>query len=510
MARQSNFTPTQVTMTLAALAATGATSRPSGESLQDQSARILAGISQQLTDQRLATSGTWQPVWLALSPDNANMAYIARNTDGSNEFAVVSRGTTPNLTDISEDLEVGTVVPFTAGGAPQPIAVSAGAMAAFTQIANAPSIVPATTSGAGIPPVGSTLADALEIALQSAPASPQPTVYVTGHSLGGCLATMVAPYLRVELSAQAQFALITFAAPSAGLASFADYVDSVGWLTNERHVNAYDLIPLAWTELLDAVRWYPSPGPTATWEIEGLLAVLISRTNGHTYAQPGSPLKNNEDYKVLRKSLVNNTTADFLGQVAFQHANSTYLGLLDAPLIAPGPVVLGISPTSGGAGTTVKIGGIGFTADSVVDFGPIACGNAAIDSDTLITATVPAGTGIVDVRVTNVLGTSPVVPIGQFAYGGPAPVVVRQIGPNSGQVGTHVTIQGSGFAAGATVSFNRTPALAVDVESPVKITATVPKLPDDSRTANVTVTVGVATSPTSPAGEFTYTGAIST
>ncbi|MET8626856.1 IPT/TIG domain-containing protein [Kitasatospora sp. NPDC004669] len=43
--------------------------------------------------------------------------------------------------------------------------------------------------------------------------------------------------------------------------------------------------------------------------------------------------------------------------------------------------------------------------------------------------------------------------MGQFAYGGPAPVEVGAVGPTGGKVGTPVTIGGSGFADGATVHF---------------------------------------------------------
>lgn len=62
------------------------------------------------------------------------MAYIAKNNDGSNQFAVVVRGTIASVTDILEDLDVGTVVPFTASGSTSPISVSKGAMDAFTQV----------------------------------------------------------------------------------------------------------------------------------------------------------------------------------------------------------------------------------------------------------------------------------------------------------------------------------------------------------------------------------------
>ncbi|MGW0882305.1 IPT/TIG domain-containing protein [Streptomyces sp. NPDC002671] len=515
MAQQSDPTVPQVTMTLAALAATGATPRPSGETLAQQSARIFQGIKTQLANPQLATGGTWQPVWLALSPDNANMAYIARNTDGSNEFAVVTRGTTASLTDILEDLDVGTVVPFHVNPSANPVAVSKGAMEAFTQIANAPSLIPVEDmQGVGargpeavIPPLGGTVRDALAMLLQSVPPSPPPTVYVTGHSLGGCLATMIAPYLWTEIP-QAKFALITYAAPTAGLQSFVDYLNTFPWLMNERHVNAYDLVPLAWDDLAAAKNWYPSPGPAATDEVKLLLDVAGGRTKGNAYVQPGVTSPTNPNYTVLAKNLVNKTTADFFGQVGFQHANSTYLSLLGAPEITADPVVTGVSPTFGESRTTVIISGSGFTSDTVVDFGPIPVpvSDFVINSDTQITATAPLGTGIVDVRVTNMFGTSPAVPLGQFAYNGPAPVVVSAVSPTSGKARTQVMITGSGFGSDATVYFNKTAAASVTVHSPSQITATAPVLVDDSQTVDVTVKVGLATSVTSPADEFTYTG----
>jgi hypothetical protein len=126
-------------MTLAAIAATAATPRPSGETLQDQHQRATLGIKAQLMNPTLATGGKWELMWLALSPDNANLAYIAWNPD-ANQIAVAVRGTIGNPTDMMEDLDVGTVVPFTASGS-KDVAVSAGSMAAFTQIATARPLV---------------------------------------------------------------------------------------------------------------------------------------------------------------------------------------------------------------------------------------------------------------------------------------------------------------------------------------------------------------------------------
>ncbi|NWF29498.1 IPT/TIG domain-containing protein [Streptomyces sp. PKU-EA00015] len=516
-ATQSNPTPAQVTMTLAAIAATAATPRPSGETLQEQSLRAMRGVTAQLNDSTLATRGTWRLKWLALSPDNANLAYIAWNSDGSNQFAVAVRGTIDNPTDMMEDLDVGTVVPFTAGGS-RDAAVSAGAMAAFTQVATARSItdMPVEQAPEGQPgapdtvvPSGATFTQALAGLLAAVPSTPQPTVYVTGHSLGGCIATMLATYLQAQTWTvnKPQFALVTFAAPTAGLKSFADYVDSRPWSLNERHVNAYDLVPRAWSDLSTPKGWYPAPGPSANEEVKLLLTVIDLLRKANVYVQPSAPSTVNANYSMYDKELVNKTTSDFLGQVAFQHANSTYLTLLGAPVVSAGPVVTAVQPTAGKGGTQVIINGSGFGGDSVVDFGPIPCADFHVDSDRQITAVAPDGTGLVGVRVTTMLGTSPAVPLGQFAYdNGPAPVVVSAVAPRSGKAGTQVTITGSGFAPGATVWFKDKKADPVTVVSPTAITATVPSRLPDPNTVDVTVTVGVATSPTGPADEFTYAG----
>ena len=176
--------------------------------------------------------------------------------------------------------------------------------------------------------------------------------------------------------------------------------------------------------------------------------------------------------------------------------------------------VSSVSPTTGTGGTgtggtQVTVKGSGFTVESVVDFGTVPCTDFRVDpSGTTITATAPPGLGIVDIRVTNNFGTSPAVPLGQFAYGGPAPVVVASVGPSEGTALRHVSVYGSGFAPGATVHFGKAEAEPPAVNSAGDLLVKVPvRLPDpEPKTVNVTVTVGVATSPTGPADEFTYEG----
>ncbi|MFD9482682.1 IPT/TIG domain-containing protein [Streptomyces sp. NPDC059991] len=514
-------TPPQVCMTLSALAATAATPRPSGETRDQQTWRVAAGISQQLRAIWLATRASWQLAWLALSPDDANMVYIAKSIGGSNQFAVVARGTTGNITDILEDLDVGTVVPFTASGSPTPVAVSKGAMTAFTQVASMVSIPPpGDVLGVPVPEgafayQGATLAQALASLVQAAPTTPQPTVYVTGHSLGGSIATMLAPYLYTQAQSWTnvpQFALETFAAPTAGLQSFATYVNGLPF-SNNHHVNAWDAVPLAWSSL-DEVKqdkWYPSPGPAGNITLHRLFDVLNGLPKGNVYVQPGvqQQLPSDGNYSTYDPVLTNSTLADFMGQVAYQHANNTYLGLLQTSLLSPsGPMVTSVSPSCGKSGTTVVIEGSGFAPGSLLDFGPIPCTDLTISpGGNHISATVPDGVGIADVRVTNVLGTSPVVPLGQFAYDGPAPLVVTGVNPTSGRAKTTtVTITGAGFPKGVGVNFKDQASKSVTWVSDTQLTATAPPQIDDDQTVDITVTLGDVTSATSPADEFTYTG----
>src|SRR6202020_2910766 len=107
-----------------------------------------------------------------------------------------------------------------------------------------------------------------------------------------------------------------------------------------------------------------------------------------------------------------------------------------------------------------------------VTFGTAAATNVAVVNSTTITATTPANSaGAVPVTVTNSGGQSGSL-ASAFSYiGQPA---VSSVSPNNGSTlgGTVVTITGTNFAAGATVTFGTAAATNVAAINSTTITAT--------------------------------------
>lgn len=81
------------------------------------------------------------------------------------------------------------------------------------------------------------------------------------------------------------------------------------------------------------------------------------------------------------------------------------------------PVVTSVAPDSGPAsgGETVTITGSEFKDVSAVDFGSTPATSYSVDKKT-ISAVAPAGSGTVDVTVTNRSGTSAVSPVDEYTY----------------------------------------------------------------------------------------------
>ena len=150
------------------------------------------------------------------------------------------------------------------------------------------------------------------------------------------------------------------------------------------------------------------------------------------------------------------------------------------PPAAAAPTLSGVSPgrgaTGGGAGVTIS--GSNFAAGASVSIGGVAATGVTVASATTITATTPPhAAGAADVAVTNPDGQSGRL-TGGFNYETPvsAPPAISSVGPSSGPAagGTSISIAGSGFNPGATVSFGAGTATSVNVTGSDTITAVAP------------------------------------
>jgi len=147
------------------------------------------------------------------------------------------------------------------------------------------------------------------------------------------------------------------------------------------------------------------------------------------------------------------------------------------PTPDPAPTVSAITPTSGPTvgGTLVTLTGTGFAhASTSIKIGGAVCSSPIVLSSTSMTCISPprvAGAG--DVVATNADAQTGALP-GAFTF--IAPPAVTSITPSSGTTagGTPVTLIGTAFTAGATVSIGSTPCTSVSVDFANQITCVTP------------------------------------
>jgi hypothetical protein len=140
----------------------------------------------------------------------------------------------------------------------------------------------------------------------------------------------------------------------------------------------------------------------------------------------------------------------------------------------PPPTVSSVTPSSGSTsgGTSVTVNGTGFLAGATASFGGSTLQISNITSTTITGVTTGHPAGAVDVIVTNPESQSGMCSA-CFTYATPPPPVATAVNPNNGSTagGTSVNITGTGFQAGAAVSFGGS-ALSVATVTSTSITGT--------------------------------------
>jgi hypothetical protein len=226
-----------------------------------------------------AAGGPWTLEW---GPANnaGNLVFVALNSS-KDVYAVAVRGTvevdvTGFFTNILEDLDALSLVPWL-----YPQTVTGAQIASGTNIALAQVIAmtdPVTDLG---------LLDYLRSVISGSDAQ----IIVTGHSLGGTLTSVVAPWIADQLPKAGNTGTVavtpyTYAAPSAGNQAFVDYYTKL-FPNSYRGVNTYDLAPMAWSELASIQAMYTSPGQLL-WDYSKMLYALVESAKlavGQSYAQ---------------------------------------------------------------------------------------------------------------------------------------------------------------------------------------------------------------------------------
>lgn len=156
----------------------------------------------------------------------------------------------------------------------------------------------------------------------------------------------------------------------------------------------------------------------------------------------------------------------------------------------PAPTVMSVTPNTGptSGGDRVIVTGTGFAPGALLSLGGALATQINVVSETFIEALTPAhAAGMVNVVVTNPDGQAGALMNGYTYVGKPAPklsVVVPVSGPTQG--GTVVTLTGSFFENGATVSFGGQPCTSVNVKSVNTITCETPAHAAGSVTVQVT------------------------
>lgn len=171
-----------------------------------------------------------------------------------------------------------------------------------------------------------------------------------------------------------------------------------------------------------------------------------------------------------------------------------------------GPIISSISPTKGAlaGGSTLTITGTGFVTGASVMVGAFACGAVNVVSSTSITCTLPANVASsVDVTVTNT-DTQTYTLSSSYTYQ-PAPTIIS-ISPTAGALagGTTLTLTGTGFLAGATVTVDGSTCSSVRVLNSNTITCLIPN--HIAATVDVVVTNN-DTQIGTLAGSYTYQAA---
>lgn len=184
---------------------------------------------------------------------------------------------------------------------------------------------------------------------------------------------------------------------------------------------------------------------------------------------------------------------------ATANAGFTYL------LIAPTLTTISPSTASVAGGQTLTLNGTNLTGTTMVSVGGVAATNLSVVNDTQVTATIPAyssGPLAVDVMIGN--GSANATLVGALTYTVGSPTLTS-ITPTSGSIAgaNQVTVSGTGFVPGTTVTLGAVAATNVQVDNLGSLSFTTPAYEGGNLLKDLSVNNGSGSA--SLSAVFTYT-----
>jgi len=260
------------------------------------------------------TSPDWSIHWIAAEVElPIAFAFIARN-ERTGAYAVAIRGTYPNplspayWDDASFDNPTGPMHPWSVGN-DSAAKVSAGTWAAFQAVI-------ALSDGS------MSFAQALRAI------GPDAVVYVTGHSLGGTLAPVIALWLT-EQPNKVVADVYAFAGMTPGNRAFANLFATGSPLAKRvrRYNNDLDTVPYGWDRVW-ATRNFYSPHPSGGLIVKILIALMALRLKFYGFAAIGTE---HVLHSSIQQPAVKYELVAYVLENLRQHMPANYLALLGAP-----------------------------------------------------------------------------------------------------------------------------------------------------------------------------------
>ena len=396
---------------------------------------------------------------------------------GGPTFTFIAAPTVTKVEPSSGPAAGGTQVTITGSGFLKGATVTISSAASTVEVVSETEITAKTAAGVGTPEVvvsdegGTSSAGpkytyiaaptVTKVEPSSGPAAGGTQVTVTGTNLTGARAVKFAGAAATAVKVEAPSEII--ATSPAGSGTVKVTVTTTGGTSAESPADHYTYIPAPTVTKVE-----PSSGPAA-----GGTVVTITGSGFLTGATVTIGSAASEVEVVSATEITAKTAAHAEGEdpVVVTDGGGTSSGSVKYTYI-PAPTVTKLEPSSGpaGGGTQVRITGSNLAGASAVKFAGVSATAVKVESPSEIVATSPAGSGTVNVTVTTPGGTSAESSADHYTYI-PAPTVTK-VDPPSGSVvgGTAVTIKGSGFLKGSTVTIGSA-ASAVEVVSETELKA---------------------------------------